>query len=135
MTIILDCDFVKKGEASDIPIGFLATCTASDVVGDPVIAHATVAGRVESLASNVYAGLVIGVIESKTSDTDCFVVTLGIPPTIVLAGLDEGKPAWVSTTGGITTTKPATGHQQIIGNAISNTLVSYNIEMRKSIVV
>lgn len=133
MTIILDCDFIKKGEVADIPIGFLATCTASDAVGDPVIFHATVAGQVESLASNVYDGLVVGLIESKTSDTDCFVVTLGIPPSIALAGLDEGKPCWVGTSGGVTTTKPATGHLQVIGNAVSTTSLSINIEMRKTI--
>jgi hypothetical protein len=135
MTIILDCDFLKKGEAANIPIGFLATCTVSDVVGDPVIFHPTVAGQVENISSNVYDGLVVGLISSKSSDTDCFVVTLGIPPEIILAGQDEGNPSWVSTTGGVTTTKPVTGHLQVIGNAVSPTSISINIEMRKTIQV
>lgn len=135
MPVILDCDFLKKDEAADIPLGFNATCTIVEQIGDPVVFHDTVDGRVESLTDNVYdSRLVVGIIQAKSSDTECFVVTLGILEGIA-AGLDSGAAVWVSTTGGLTTTKPATGHLQVLGDAVSSTDISVNIEKRKSIQV
>jgi hypothetical protein len=130
---ILDVNFLLAGEPATIPLGFLATCTVAETVGDPVIFHATNADQVERLTSNSYdTRLVVGVIHSKTSPTQCFVVTMGILEGIT-SGLTQGQPIWISPTGTLTTTKPTTGHLQVIGNAVASTDVSVAIESRKTI--
>lgn len=125
MTIILDaCQ-------TTVPVGFSADCSISESIGDPVVFSTTDDGAVERLTSNVYdSRLVVGIITSKPSPTTCVVVTMGILNEIT-SGLTRGLPVWVSATGGLTTTKPASGHWQILGNAISATSLSVNIEMRK----
>jgi hypothetical protein len=125
MTVILDaCQ-------TTVPVGFQADCTANENIGDPVVFSVTDDGAVESLSSNVYDNrLVVGIINSKLSDTRCIVITMGILENIS-SGLTRGLPLWVSATGGLTTTKPSSGHWQVLGNAINSTSVSVNIEMRK----
>ena len=125
MTIILDaCQ-------TTVPVGFTADCTAAEQIGDPVVFSTIDDGAVESLTSNVYdTRLVVGIINAKASDTTCTVITMGILEDIT-TGLSRGLPLWVDTSGKITTTKPSTGHWQVLGNAISATSISVNIEMRK----
>lgn len=127
MTVILDaCQ-------TTVPVGFEADCTVAENVGDPVVFSKTDDRMVESLSTNVYdTRLVVGVIRSKSSDTRCMVVTMGILEDIT-SGLSRGAPLWVGTSGELTTTRPASGHWQILGNAISSTSISVNIEMRKVI--
>ena len=125
MTVILDaCQ-------TTVPVGFQADCTASESIGDPVVFSTTDDGAVESITSNVYDNrLVVGIINAKSSDTRCTVITMGILENIS-TGLTRGLPLWVSATGNLTTTKPPSGHWQVLGNAISSTSISVNIEMRK----
>lgn len=126
MTVILDaCQ-------TTVPVGFEANCTAAEAPGDPVVFSKTTAGTVERLYSNTYDNrLVVGIIVSKSSDTECIVVTMGILEGIA-AGLSEGLPVWISETGGVTTTRPPSGDLQIIGNAVGTDAISVNIEMRKT---
>jgi hypothetical protein len=134
MPVILDCDFIKKGEDLDIPLGFNATCTISEQVGDPVVLHDSIDGQVERLASNVYDKLVIGIIASKSSDTECFVVVAGVLDPIGPGGYDQAlNTVWVSPTGSLTTTKPVTGHLQVLGRATSSTGIVVSIENRKTV--
>ncbi len=125
MTIILDaCQ-------TTVPVGFQADCTVNENIGDPVVFSTTDDGAVESLTSNTYDNrLVVGIINAKSSDTRCTVITMGILENIT-SGLARGLPLWVSSTGALTTTKPASGHWQVLGNAISSTSISVNLEMRK----
>lgn len=125
MTIILDaCQ-------TTVPVGFEADCSVAELVGDPVIFSTSDDDSVERLTSNIYdSRLVVGIITEKLTPTRCIVVTMGILNDIT-TGLSRGLPVWVSETGGLTTTKPASGHWQVLGNAINSTSMSVNIEMRK----
>ena len=100
-------------------------------VGDPVVFSTTDDDAVERLTSNVYdSRLVVGIITEKPTPTTCTVITMGILNSIA-SGLSRGLPVWVSPTGGLTTDKPPSGHWQVLGNAISESSISVNIEMRK----
>lgn len=132
--VILDCDFVKKTDDLDIPLGFNASCTINELVGDPVVLHDTLDNTVERLTSNVYDKLVIGIIASKSSDTSCFVVVAGALDPIGPGGYDQAlNTVWVSTTGSLTTTKPAAGHLQVLGRAVSSTGIVVSVENRKTV--
>lgn len=114
-----------------VPVGFTSDCTVAEQVGDPVVFSTLDDDSVERLTSNVYdSRLVVGIITEKPTPTTCIVITMGIL-TDITSGLSRGLPVWVSLTGGLTTTKPASGHWQVLGNAISATSISVNIEMRK----
>jgi len=126
MTIVLEACLDKA-----VIVSFEAECDVTTVIGDPVIFSSIVDGKVDSLPNNSYGGsLVVGLVTSKPSPLVCEVATMGIL-TDIATGLTRGKPVWVSLTGGLTTTKPATGDLQVLGNAISPTSVAVNIEMRK----
>jgi hypothetical protein len=114
-----------------VPVGFTSNCTALEQVGDPVVFSTTDDDAVERLTSNVYdSRLVVGIITEKPTPTTCTVITMGILNSIA-SGLSRGLPVWVSPTGGLTTDKPPSGHWQVLGNAISESSISVNIEMRK----
>jgi len=114
-----------------VPVGFTSNCTALEQIGDPIVFSTTDDDSVERLTSNNYdSRLVVGIINEKPTPTTCVVITMGILNDIT-SGLSRGLPVWVSSTGGLTTTKPPSGHWQILGNAISSTSISVNIEMRK----
>jgi hypothetical protein len=112
------------------PSGFVATCTIADAVGDPVIVSAP--DTVTSFATNVYADLCVGIIFEKPTDTTCVVVIGGIVRAIT-TGLVANKAVFVSTTGALTTTKPATGHLQIMGTALTTTDMVVNVAQNKVI--
>ena len=126
-------DYIRSTEDASnvlVPLGFLADCEASDAVGDPVVVDAAVDDKVESISSNVYDDLVVGIIHEKLSATRCVVVVMGLLPGIS-SGLTRRKAVFISPTGGLTTTPPATGHQQIIGQAVNSTDVVVNINNSK----
>jgi hypothetical protein len=130
---ILNVDFIRTNQPATIPLGFLAGCTTSEAAGDPVIFSDTTANVVERLTSNVYdTRLVVGIIHSKPTSTTAFVVTTGVLANVA-TGLAQGQTVWVSPTGGLTTTRPTTGHLQVIGSAIGSTDVSVSPEERKTI--
>ena len=114
-----------------VPLGFQATCSVGDSVGDPVIIVGD--NEVSKLSINVYSEIVVGVILSKESTTACTVAIGGLLAGIT-SGLTTSKPVWVSTTGGMTTTKPLTGHQQIIGYSINATDVVVSVATDKHII-
>lgn len=94
-------------------------CEASAAVGDLVIASSTTEDKVEVVSSNIYDDLIFGVIISKPSSTTAEVLVSGRLDGF-FTGLTFGKSLFVSEVGGITTSKPATGHIQIIGRAIKS---------------
>jgi len=126
MTIVIDAC------KNTVPIvAFDSECNIEASIGDPVVFSQTDDNAVESLTSNVYDNrLVVGIISNKTSPIQCTVVTMGIMDNIT-TGLTRGLPLWVDTDGSLTTTKPASGHLQVLGNSISSTSISVNLEMRK----
>lgn len=126
-------DYVQSSSTTIlVPVGFEAECAASDNVGDPVVLDASVDDRVESLSSNVYDDLVVGIIQTKISTTRCIVIVMGLLVGIT-TGLTRRKAVFISTTGGLTTTPPPTGHQQIIGQAVNDTDIVININNQKVI--
>jgi hypothetical protein len=104
----------------------------ADSVGDPVVVDANIDDKVESLSNNIYDDLVIGIIQEKLTDTRCIVVVMGLMNGIA-TGLTRRKAVFISTTGGLTTTPPATGHQQIIGQAVNSTDIVVNVNNQKVI--
>lgn len=126
-----ECTIIPESSADIIvPVGFEATCTALDLVGDPVIVSAP--GEVTSFASNIYPDLCVGIIKEKSDSTTCIVVIAGILKSIT-TGLVANKAVFVSPTGGLTTTKPAAGHLQIMGTALSSTDMVVNVSSEKVI--
>lgn len=89
-------------------------------VGDLVIV--TGANFVEKFADNANATIphgVFGIVFTKPTTVRAEVLFLGIKSGLV--GLTPGLPGFVSTSGGITQTKPPTGTVQPIGFAIRTT--------------
>jgi hypothetical protein len=74
----------------------------------------------------------VGIIKEKLTTTSCIVVIAGILENIT-TGLTANKAVFVSLTGGLTTTKPATGHLQIMGTALSSTSMVVNVSSEKVI--
>jgi len=97
-------------------------CDASTVVNSLAIASDTDSNTIEPVTSNVYNGLVIGIVESKTSITSCNVRIMGLF-VYSPAGLSIGKPVFISASGEPTTTRPVTGSIQVIGMALTSTII------------
>ena len=130
--IILPFEAISLPGSITVPIGFEALCSASEVIGDPVVFSLTLDKTVERITSNVYTQLVVGIINEKPTVTTCIVIVMGILDGIA-TGLSRGEAVWVSTSGGLTTTRPVTGHLQGLGIAISPTGIIVNIEQNKVI--
>ena len=114
--------------------GFTTSCIITDSVGSPVIPSLTIDDTIESIATNVYdKRRVVGIIFSKSSDTQCFVATQGV---IIISGASftRGLPVWISTTGELTTTVPTTGHRQMVGNALTSTKILINVQTKKHVI-
>lgn len=101
-----------------VPLGFEADCNLTDAVGDPVKVES--AGKVTGVSTNVYTNLMVGILKEKLTDTRCIVIIAGFLSGIT-SGLSQNKAVFISTSGGLTTTPPTTGHLQTIGTAISPT--------------
>ena len=110
------------------PTGFESDCDVSDAVGDPVIVVSS--NLVNSVTSNTYANLVVGIIKEKLTATRCIVIVAGIMKNIA-SGLTPSKAIFVSATGTLTTTPPS-GQQQILGTAISATDIIVNAMPQKT---
>lgn len=130
--IILPFEAISLPGSITVPIGFEALCSASEAIGDPVVFSLTLDKTVERITSNVYTQLVVGIINEKPTVTTCIVIVMGILDGIA-TGLSKGEAVWVSTSGGLTTTRPVTGHLQGLGIAISPTGIIVNIEQNKVI--
>jgi len=101
-------------------IADIFTCDVSVAVGDLVRASTTTDETVETVTTNVYSDIVIGMVISKPTATSCEVLFSGKVEDNGLSGLTFGKVIWVGTSGEVTTTKPATGHIQKLGVAIKS---------------
>ena len=130
--IILPFEAISLPPSITVPIGFEAFCSASELIGDPVVMSLTLDKTVERITTNVYSQLVVGIINEKPTPTTCVVIVMGILDGIA-AGLTRGDALWVSPTGGITTTRPVTGHLQGLGIAVAGTDIIVSIEQNKVI--
>ena len=101
-------------------IADIFTCDVSVAVGDLVRASTTTDETVETVTTNVYSDIVIGMVISKPTATSCEVLFSGKVEDNGLSGLTFGKVIWVGTSGEVTTTKPTTGHIQKLGVAIKS---------------
>ena len=94
------------------------SCDVSTSVGDLVKASELTEETVETVSSNVYNDIVIGLVISKPTATTCEVLFSGKVEDTGLSGLSFGKVIWVGTSGEVTTTRPTSGHIQKLGIAI-----------------
>ena len=101
-------------------IADIFTCNESVQVGDLVRASTVTEETVETITSNVYDDIVIGLVISKPTAGTCEVLFSGKVEDIGLSGLSFGKVIWVGVTGEITTTRPTAGHIQKLGVAIKS---------------
>lgn len=116
-----------------VPLGFEASCTTSEQVGDLVIMSLTTDNTVERLTSNSYdVRLCVGIINEKPSTTTAIVIVLGVV-TGLATGLERGKAVFVGADGKPSTAVPVADHRQIIGMAINSTDFVVNIEPNKVI--
>lgn len=122
-------DPIDAVEAVDIEYA----CNVTTAVGDVVIFSTITVGKVDELTSNVYGDLALGIVKTKTSTITCVVRLFG--ELSGFSGLSPGRRVFVGTGGAPTTTKPATGHLQIIGKATSATEILVNAAGQKVIQV
>ena len=103
-------------------ISVIFDCDVSAAIGDVVRPSTTTADKVEVVTTNIWPNLAIGVIITKPTTTTCEVLISGKLEGITfgLSGLTFGKAIFVGTSGGVTTTVPATGHLQKMGLAIKS---------------
>ena len=107
-----------------------ADCPSGVSLGDIVRYSSTVANEVETLSSNVYASLAVGVVVEKPTSTTCKVQMVGVLEDN-LSGLTTGKPIFVGTSGEATTTPPVTGSLQVLGVAIDVNKALLNVQFEK----
>ena len=93
-------------------------CDASTAIGDVVRPSETLEDTVVTLTSNVFPNTAIGVVIEKPSATTCEGLISGKLEN--LSGLTFGRAVFIDTDGTLTTTPPATGHQQKMGLAIKS---------------
>lgn len=94
------------------------SCDEATVIGDLVVPSTTTEDTVLTIKSNVYSGLVIGVVINKPTPDTCEVLATGKLGDI--SGVEFGKPMFVGTNGKLTTTCPTTGHKQIMGMTLTS---------------
>ncbi len=102
-------------------------------VGDLVVASATLPETVEPVSNNLFDNTVFGVIIEKLGVGSAKVLISGklSGSLYQLAGLQTGKTVFVSESGKMTTTPPATGHLQVMGVALKSDTMFLNISLSK----
>lgn len=104
-------------------------CDISVSVNDLVVHSMVSDNTAVAISSNVYSGVVLGVVQDKPSDTECNVLVFG--ELTGLTSLTVGKLIFVGTDGSITHNPPTTGGHQIIGTATSSTSALLHVEFSK----
>ena len=99
-------------------------CDASLSVGDLVWECILTVGTVDQVINNTDKRRVIGLCIAKTSSTIARVMFIG--EYAGLSGLTVGMKVYCSPTGVITSTVPATGYIQVLGDAISATEIDFS---------
>ena len=107
---------------TSVPLTAFFDCLVGSVLGDTVVLSTSVANQVDTLTSNVYPGLAIGIILAKPTSVICEVQLIGVL-TDITGGFSIGLPVFIGPTGVLTTTKPTTGSIQVMGTSISTTKV------------
>ena len=98
-------------------------CDASAAVGDLVYQDTTVDQSVIVASNNTTTEPIIGIVFDKSDSTRCRVLFIGV--MVGYSGLTRGGKIFLSTLGGVTTTKPATGYMHILGVAVSATEILF----------
>ena len=105
--------------------GITRVCDAGAAVGDLVVDSETVANGVDVLADNVdVRSGVSGIIVEKLDTTKCIVASKAVIEG--LSGLTKGAKVFLSTTGGMTPTRPTTGYFCILGHAVEVDTLNFN---------
>lgn len=125
----LTAKFEVKEDAASSSSNVTVTrnCDAGLNVGDFVLESLTTINFVEKCVDNTSIAPCIGVVESKPTATTCIVKQYGIQAGF--SGLTMGKHVFLSVTGGVTNTAPATDYIQILGVATSATQVLINVQI------
>jgi hypothetical protein len=98
-------------------------CESTAAVGDLVYIDPSTANKVLSNTDNTLVNQTIGVIDSKPQATICEVMVLGIKAGY--SSLTVGSRVFLSSTGGVTQTKPIAGYLHNLGVAVSSTEVLF----------
>jgi hypothetical protein len=93
-------------------------CLGTVQIGDLVRPSTATSNTVETIPTNSYPGLALGVVISKPTTTSCEVLISG--KLSDLTGLDFGKVMFIGVDGKLTTTPPLTGHSQKMGIAMTS---------------
>lgn len=99
-------------------------CAGSVVVGDFVYVDA--ADHVAKVTNNTQPN-VVGVVIAKNTITNCTIANIG--KVSVFSGLSFNNRYFISTTGTLTTTPPATGYVIPVGLALSSTSIMLNFQI------
>lgn len=124
-------DTVAADQTVSAALEILLDCDPFLEVGDIVIAHPSTDNFAFPIYSNVYDNLAIGICVDKPSTSTCKIRVGGVYSGY--GSLVRGKPVFVGVDGIPTTTKPETGHLQIIGVALTATTISINVSPTKVI--
>lgn len=124
-------NFVAGTSATASAVVSQFTCGSSTLVKDLVVADITTDNQILTVQSNVYSNLIFGAVINKPTPTTCDVLLIGAYDGFT--GLSVGKAVYASITGKPTTVVPTTGHQQVLGIAISSTKVAFNFSTSKVI--
>jgi hypothetical protein len=104
-------------------------CDILAQVGDPVYYDPANPSKVLVPTNNTLDEPIIGIIESKTSDTLCQVLTSGYSDQ-TFTGLVKNKNVFLSSSGKLTNSLQTTGWMQIIGVAYENDKLQVNINLQ-----
>lgn len=105
------------------------TCESTTNVGDIVYPDPINDLKVLSNTNNSIIQQSIGVVLEKSSPTDCKVVVCGLVGGY--SGLSRGGKIYLSTSGTITQSPPATGYLQQLGVAVSEVDVLLNVNWER----
>jgi hypothetical protein len=116
-------DLVRDAVTTATRVVIAFDCDASLAVGDIVYQDAITDTFVNKSVNNTEVQPSIGVVITKLTTVRAEVLILGLQAGF--AGLSIGAKAFLGTTGGVTSTKPATGYVQTLGVAVSSTQIFF----------
>ena len=105
------------------------TCDVSAAIGDLVMESSTIANKADVATDNLDIRPVMGVIISKPTTTTCEIMMVG--RVSGFSSLNKGFKVFLSGTGSITSTAPASGYVQCLGTAKESTEVDFNPQIQR----
>lgn len=102
-------------------------CESSTSIGDNVYMNPTISDKVEVATDNRNDNPIVGIVIEKLSSSVAKVLLSGECP-LVFSGLDKSKPVFLSATGTLNNSAPATGFIQKMGMCLEDNKIFLNID-------